>query len=1121
MSSCSTRYISSSTVGAISVALSELKEQLGKEVRLSISSMQEVEVHALPKNSSEWELVLKGTDLKELESFVGKKKAGLPSSSIIPLCSSFLQKSSVSTDSLSSSSVPSAAEPIPAEKKGGGGCSNFVSPLTNVIFDWTTAQRDLRVEASERIQKRFPRLVIHTLHSTATDLQGQKSHTISVELRPIASSTADESSVSLSDSEMDAVKRFHGEAVGLGFRGTLRRALEMAFLELGETFSSSGQDELEESMEGEKTGNSAASNTSVLSLYASIIHRCCTSASGGVAEVFWENGERTVCVVRQGGVKSISSGNHSKSPLVALLTALEAAAAALDGTACEEVKRKVAHSNLYVLLPERAVNVKHVLEKILQFYLGIPSPSALSVEVSCQDGLFTAEVKVLIPLAGMKLASTDCSIILSCASGRSKKDAKELALVKSIEKHFPDIFEEQIAFHPEIQRMVCTGKASETGEIGPHISRGLLCQLEWACKKEGVTFSINSTRVSIKSEKSSSPLEVTEACTDDTSSSTGVKMVTAWRTTAALHPLSDVKKLTPIFSCMVSDSRKGRSVQKAIASMIAQKFGKWCQEAVEYAVSQRLISKEGIPVTSEKVVNPLVEATILSPDVCDFQTDPLMRELTWTPHQYVKGNEPSASLTLMGLYRQWGNTFAKKKYNYSSFARMHERIVLGDEDWEPAVVTLTVTLESEDGNVLEQLDYATCSHLQPLRALLLCYEKLIKDYGESPRVDENQETASDDAWDTKQLSDPALKLLQQRREDFLHRLPASLPGAFPLSTVAQLVMNVYGCAVVMHTVSESGGAVTVRFFSVSGDAVEEEGVSSVSTFTDSSSSPLEDDSLLLGKGEGIDMQYAVLACCQEVWRSHFKVFKSAFEEGNPPALTSCVLSIESCSKANELLQTVVEEIKLSLPCGTSCQKDLILHFSSPMAKPPLTLRFGVVAGEEKKKVELEHASGVDIVKLFQEICDSVRRETHFLFSPPKRILEPNLSHYHRLTILLSQHLGFPVDCEVRRWEGMWCCRISLILKNWHDKNSIDEKQASSSLELAARPGLAPYSLSNRNIMWCLCTCSASKKNDAVEAASIFLIRRYFPNIFTDLSPSNAIVTLSESNVTLGFYCFTA
>lgn len=1119
------RHISSSAVSEISSALNQLKEQLGKEVRLFVSSTKEVELHALSSNSSAWEIVLKGTELKEIHSLVKSTTGNTLMTPDDNLSTSF------SSPSLSiSPALP--LRPSGSNRTNGtgspmterGGCTHFISPLTNVVFDWTTAQQDLRVEASERIQKKFPRLAIHTMHSRAADLQGQQSHTISVELRPISSSsfsTRDSNSPPLSEEELDALKRFRGESVGFGFRGTLRRALQAAFLQLGETFPSSSSVAEEEESEGmtagEKQANPAAPATSVLGLYASILHRCAASASEGEMEVSWENEDRTVCVVRQQGGKTVSTGRHARSPLMALLTALEAAAVALDATASDEVKAKIEHSNLYVLLPERSVNVKHVLEKILQFYLGISSSSALSVEVSSHDGLFTAEVKVLVPLQAMRLASSDCSLVLCRVSGRSKKHAKELALIKSVEKHFPHIFEEQIAFHAEVQRMLSSGKASETGEVPPHISRGLQCQLEWACKKEGLSCSIGCARVALQCANDHSLSEATEADVGEPpSASNGARILTSWRTTVALHPLSDTKSLTPIFSCVVPDMRKGRSTQKAIATVIAQKFGGICKEAVEYAVSQRLINSDGTPVITEKVVDPFSAEAIVSKEVTEFQTDPLLRELAFTPYQYVKGNDPPDSLTLMDLYRKWGDGFAKIKYHNSPCARVHEKIVLGVEEWEPAVATLTAALESEDGSVLEQLEYSTAFHKQPLRALLLCYEKLIENYSESPNEEgrNNTEKQEENGGGVRLLTQEE-KLLEEKRRDFMSRLPATLPGALPLSTIAQLVMNLYGCAMIMNAVSEnSRSVVVVRLYSQSRDLVEEEGVSSVPSHA---SSLLTDDNLLLGKGEGIDLPYAVLACCRDIWKNHFKAFKSAFEEGDPPILSSFEVFIDASSKAKELLQSVVEEIKLSLPCGTTCQGDVTVQFASPVAKPPMTLMFGVIAGGEKK-VNLEQASGTDLVTLLQEVCDCISKETHFGFSPPKRILELNLSHFQRLSILLTQFLGLPIHCEVLRWEGEWCCRLSLRMNSKANEFTNNHKEQHISSSSLSTPSHHP--LLYRSIMWCLCTCFASKKNDAVEAASIFLIRRYFPNIFTDLSPSNAIVSVSESNTTLGSYFFT-
>lgn len=948
----------------ISGALGRLQSRVGSEVRFCITSKQTFQIDVFINSS--WETLLQAPDTNNLLTLIDNAASLFQPSDGLKVMKSI---------------------------------DNVKSPMTNVIFDWATDHKDPRLEASAKIQAKFPRLALHTTHTTAADLQGNKTHTISVALRPL------QSDIIATAEESEAINRFRGESVGLGFRGTLRRALSSAFTELGDSFSPSApQDDEPMTM-------------SVVRLYTQVLDND--------LKISWDESNCLFTVQKAG--KTISQITH-KSPIVALLSALEAASSAYSPSAYEDVKNKLSNSGLYVLLPDKSVNAKHLLEKILQFFIGINS-SALTVDVLSNNGIFNATVKVIIPFHSMKIAETDLDIVLSRASGRSKKNAKELAVVKAIEDHFPQIYNDQIAFHPEIQRMRSNENASEDGDICPHISRGLLCQLEWATKKAGFTFSIDSTRVVPKTSKE-----------NDEDSSTAIY----WKTIIFLF--NDHEKKTPIFSYVVSDARKSRSTQKAIAGIIYQKFRKNCLEAVEYAINKRLLNPDGSPVLDER----LEELAVENDDV-QYRSDPLIRELQLAPYQYIKGNDPSDVLPLMERYRLFADDFARLKYK-SPYARMHEKIHEGETE---SSATLTAILEGKDGGIVEQLDYVKVTHKLPLRALLSAYVKLLELHAIEGGVSTTKE-------------------LQVAAAVFSKQIPSSFPNDLPLSSIAQLVMNLYGCAILMNFLTE-GNSTVVRLYAVDREVVDDEGVSPAE-------GPLN-DSLFLGRGEGSDVHHAVFLCCRQIYNNHFKVLGSLFSELETSSLKS-MININPKSTFYDLLQSVVEEIKVSLPSSTTCTESVVVEYGEN-STPPIQLCFKIEA--DNKKVELEKVKGSDFIELLQDLGNCISLETQFIFCAPKRISEPNLSHFQRVTILLSQFLGISVENDVLRRDGVWYCRLTALV--------------------------------GHNYYWCLCTASASKKNDATEAAALYAIRKYFPKIFTDLSPSNSILSVCDSNTTFGGFFF--
>lgn len=976
----SSRLISSSAVAEVINALTQLKDHTGRPFKLSFSSSREVNLEVQAPSSSEWQSLFKTDAPDDVGQLL--KKAESQVNSTMP--SSFL-----------------VSQPSP-------------NLMTNIIFDPRSVERDPRMEAEEKIKINFPRLTIHTTHTAATDLQGNKTHTVSVELKPV------DSTISLSSEEEKAVKAFHGESAGLGYRGTLRRALSIAFNELGKVISS---------IKGLDDTISSSCGTSVIQLYASI------STEG--LSLRWDKDQSTMAIFNTAG--QVLSQVHHKSPIIALLTAMESAIQKVNPKSASEIQRQIQESGLYVLLPDRGVNLKDVLGKILHFFLGV-LPSGLIIEQSAANGLFSVVVKVIIPLQMVGLGHEDLNITLSTATGRSKKDAVDLSLVKAIEYHFPRLFEDQISFHSEIQKICSSEKASESGQIGPHISRGLLCQLEWACKNEGTVFTIDSERLIAAKAPNGNSKDATVG--------------TSWRTTLSMyqedssHSIGEViQHSKPIWFVVTEDSKKSRSVQKAIAAAIAQRFPNVCREAVAYAIGQRLIDSTGKVVIAEKPLETSIP--FLEIGNADFINDPLIRELNVIPYQWIKGNEPFEEIPLLEQLRAWAQCFAQQKY-HSPLARMEERLHC---DGVQTTVALSASLQCTEGFEMERLEYGSATHAQPLRAIFLAYIKLLKSFGDEEEV--------------KKILSLQTKLIDE--------VPDIFPSSLPLSTITQLVMNFYGCAIKMNICSTKNSTV-VQFFASERNRAEEEGVSETSE-------AITEKDIYLGQGEGINASHATVSCCEDVFVNHFKVLKCAFPE-LPLKKVFTSLVVESHSLMFSLLQSVIDEIKLTAPSNMTIQEEFLLTFEKH-PRSPISVMLAIAVGD--KKIELERSDGVDFVDVMQKFCESVCKETNFPFTFPKGMAEPNLSHFQRISTLFSKLFGLAVVYSTARVDDQWFTRLSLALGNEY--------------------------------MWCLCHNSASKKNDATEAGALFVLRRYFPKVFTDLSPTSSLLAICDTKTTFGGYFY--
>eukprot|EP00796_Vickermania_ingenoplastis_P003721 gene3721-2620_t len=1107
-----TRFLTTATLTDIAAALRSLKAEFGREVRFSCTSEPGLRIETRKPSSGEWELLTECSSSDSLANAI----------------------------ELASSTFAERMSATPAQSPR--------SP-TNVVFDFSVGQqRDPRMEASETLQRRFPGLVLHTTHTTGIDLQGNKTHTIAVELRPAtlssttttttttgaasdASSSAEKETcvpaASLTDAEKEAMKRFRGESVGLGYRGTLKRAIAAAFKSLGDAEGNDGGNTTTATREVargiQNTSNAAAapmpgSPTAcapcvlcVLRLYAQVIKApfCVqwdplTTSPSTFRVVLTESSSSAAsgdCIQRTPKILGEGHVNRDNGPIAALLAALERAAAAYDAIGCAEVRDKVDGSGLYVLLPERAVNIKHVLEKILQFYLGA-EPSALVVEVAHNNGLFVSSVTVTIPLPALGLAETAVKVLLAHAVGRSKKHANELAMVKAIEVHFPRLYEEQIAFHPEVQRMRSNEQASDKGdEVCPHISRGLLCQLEWACQREGLVLEMDAikqappplprdipssttTEMNPNSSSSSSDAATSASVLSSEAKRSGAVAppappVTSWTTTIRLLRPSGARVDTAegseaaspvVFAYSFTDLKKSRSSQKAIAATLFTRYGSLCREAIAYAMQQRLLNSDGSPCVVEKLA---VEHTALRGVEQDEMTaacssDPLLQLLTVTPYQFVRptllrrdtcaaGNEKDATQQagmtappLLHVYRCWANSFAQQRYQ-SRYALMTETLQPGSPEGS---ATLTAVLQSSEGETLEQLVYVTVRHKLPIRALLRAYVHLC----------ETAEASGDNDTTTA---------VREAHTALVRSVPAALPADLPLSTVAALVMQVYGMGLLLHCGTEQSRTV-VRLYGVDPTILPAAtGVSLVP-----SSPP---DRVFLGKGEGGGLMQAVLMACRGTFQTHFGVLKCAFEDEELGKLWIPRLMI-----------------KMSLPCDTKCEGLLTVSVEpspvgvsstsrNPDKKPLVSLAFQVTAGE--KMVELERASDTDFLTAYLSICNNICTETRFPFHTPKRLLEANLNQFQRLSLLLTQHFGLHLHCETLARDRTWHCRLSLSLDSSHTHR------------------------------WCLCTSHSTKKNEAVEAAAVCIMRRHFPKLFTDCSVPPTLVSLCGTNATETGYCY--
>ncbi|KAG5503163.1 hypothetical protein GH5_04224 [Leishmania sp. Ghana 2012 LV757] len=810
------------------------------------------------------------------------------------------------------------------------------------------------------LEDRHPKLRLLVHHTSGRDLQGTHVHSASVKLVPRGMGVQ---VASLSDEEQHMAAVFNGEAVGESYLGCVRRALRDAFSAADLVYPSS----------------SALSPTavSVLSLY--------TEAWGSdgfslhlMPSVIPKHVE---CSLRHS-----ATGKSLASCAVALTSdGLRKLMKFCDDSTAEyyadrhaSIQQRLRSAPLHLVLPRSCLRVKHLLRKLLLYYYGIAEEDVVFRAEMLSGFVHRAEVQARLQLSGtVNGADGPLGIfVLGKATGSSKSSTVLLATVQALRTVFPDVFEREIAYHPEVRAILESSKATLSDDVAPHPGQGLEKQLRWALQRQNASFTLetlllkpNATLSEWGIATKAKPVWVSQLYIVGGSPDAAAADATAAGATTSCDLV-----------CCAFDSRKARSEQKALAAALAQRFPDLCHASVKQARENKLIDAGGAPVPCVEV-QPLQDAST-NLFTTALSSDPFLKLLL--PR---KSTEPQ-SLPLLqsadsALERYWCATKAHTSF-LGSIRVMREA--------SRAVYVARCTMAGGTYDALERViaEATGSTEIGALFALVRGLQKL-------PEV--VCQAASAEAADEARL---------------VEALPSALPNASPLQTCAQAIARLYGlqCSVCLRQcdamfLAELRGTIPV------GSALCEEH-SRFSTTPFAAGRPF-----YLGQGHGTTALVAVVRAAQQVFEVHIRAHHRAFDE-EVMMRGQVRLQPDVQGSLGRLRDAVVDEIK-STSKRIVNDSWLLFNFEHHQVSD---LSFCI--SSHKHTVVLEHVVGKNLLSCARELANRISHETSVAFLLPAHLSAVVAQTAEQLlSKLCLQAYGLTLQTDTCQRGQMWHCRLSV------------------------------------------------------------------------------------------------
>lgn len=608
------------------------------------------------------------------------------------------------------------------------------------LMDFTSSDEMQRVK--ERIKTMFPRLRLVQEHSSGKDVQGRRTHTISVRLKESVIGA------DLSPEEQIAVSSFRGESVGSSYASTFRRATAQALRCVGLDYPS---------ME-----DSDSAGVSPLSLYLDVLHASCSSlvvsilSSTSSVTIKITDGETTLCVLT----------GQQKYALSLLVSAMESAAIKTSPAQADAVKQRLVQSPLVLVLPDTNIRVKHILRRLLAYHYGISASDVQFHITSVISGVYQCEVKASVPHPTEDDGRLECT--LSTASDTSKRSAAQLASTMAIKTHFPRIYEEQLSFHPEFEQLLTDAEAAMETVSPPHISQGLRAQLEWALLGSGLKVRIDTQRLlpnSIHQEL--------RACVSQLTWVSAVHFVGAETADECV--------------ARAFDAKKSRSEQKAVAAAIARKFPVKCGAAVAKAQSEGLLT--GADPTECGAVKLVTEEPV--PEV----EDRLLAAIQGTPRQVLACSWDPVDNALSYL-RGLGNRYAASPHGGAGVGDFNESTVMETESGKHVTTLSLIPPVQAGGGPDSRKVCASASSTLKIVSIIRAYTKLFEVVFSAHPVDHSGMHSFYASLGPEQK--PPIATL-------VDLLPSQFPSSTPLESIVKSLTVLYGLQIELCTRTERGG----------------------------------------------------------------------------------------------------------------------------------------------------------------------------------------------------------------------------------------------------------------------------------------------------------------------------
>ncbi|CCW63461.1 unnamed protein product [Phytomonas sp. EM1] len=931
------------------------------------------------------------------------------------------------------------------------------------VMDFSSIKADMK-NIRLYFKKIFPRLHLCIDHSEGEDVQGNKTHTISLYLKEaIPGST-------LSAEEASALLKFKGDSIGVGYFGTLKRALRQACSVAGLP------------LPPEDFNKDQMSSKSLLSLYLGILRTTCTLLKISLNYDIQEGEERVKIIIQDGKHQLASTHANRQFTLSLLFAAAEAAAIKTDAVRAAKIAQHIANSPLVVILPDQHIRLKQVLRHLLNYHYGISGDYIFFDTRVLTGSLFQCHVVVKLPahlidtgrdtVQNTSMESSEHKIVLGSCVANGRKLVERLACVLILENHFTTIFREQLAFHPKIKELMEQAKQLQHTTAVPHLTHGLSKLLEWALNREGKRF------------------EIVFSCLqpNKTYNDIGVHArLMCWRTSLRFWNGDDSELVAVAY-----DIKKKRSELKAIASALARRFRTLCAQGIAYAQLDNLIDADGNPSSCEGVDFKIILASEdegLNKLQC---ADPFLSRIKSQPVQDLIAVPSQSEPSLLSLFRRLSTAYeqhlAKVDLTSPSPAttRFHvHEVVQWDEKralWRASLYAAVDpqarsvdTTDTAEINVVESTSTSCRTLLSvstsrfQVRALLQMY------YGWLKKMTESQCSDAEVIFIESKIAQETVDSIMAH----IRTLPRVFVEDKIIEPVLTAVSKLYGVGVQIRMSNRTFGNL-VELWGRAGESAglkNEDNAFLLDTTEEDLKLPnvvgaQADTCIPLGQECCSSLTNAIIQCCHNVHVEHILPWFSPLTR--LPLFTSQFeLVVCGQSKLAELVNVVATEIELA-SSDARCVSKLMVHYNR-FSKNAFKVDF-LIASKEKE-VLMETVQASNFISALQMLCQNISKE---IGSRVEVVQTDSLVLKHARMVIELQSLcgkafGLPLKLDNTLLNGEWHCRVGLELDSQH--------------------------------RYCLAVASATRKNEAAIRAASAALRRYFGASEEGIKTSDTLVPI--------------